>query len=158
MNIRYRKFPDETRPEGYSYAPLLQIFLRRNMNLQPVLALVDSGASDCIFPASVGELLGIDILTGKSHKFYSYESTATDGYLHRVSLQVQGFPHWIEVDAVFIQSEVMPIVGQAGFFENYQLVFERYSQRFEVNTKTDAIIRTKQGRGRGRVRGRRRWR
>jgi hypothetical protein len=150
MNFRYRKLDDNTRPEGYSLYPLLQVFLRHGVNMRPVLALVDSGASDCIFAASLGEVLGIDVPTGKPHEFHAFDLKDVRGFDHTVHLQVNGFPHWIEIEAVFIESEVLPILGQRGFFEHYQVVFERYRRHFEINTKTDAILRNKRGFGRGR--------
>lgn len=152
MNIKYRKIDDETRPEGYTFCPLLRAFVRHGVNMQPVLGLVDSGGSDCIFSASIGEVLGIDVPSGRSYKFHGYDFTEVRGFVHRISLQVEGFPHWIEIDAVFIESEVMTILGQAGFFENYQIVFERFNRRFEINTKEDAVIRNKRGHGRRRGR------
>jgi hypothetical protein len=71
-----------------------------------------------------------------------------------VKLQVPGFTHWIDVDAVFAESEVMPILGQQGFFESYQIVFERFRRQFEINTREDAMLRNKKGFGRGRFRRR----
>lgn len=118
--------------------------------MRPVLALVDSGATDCIFSASFGEALGIDVRSGRSHEFQAYDRQTSKGYTHNVKLQVPGFLHWIDIDAVFIDSEVMPILGQQGFFESYQIIFERFKRQFEINTKTDAIIRNKRGYGRGR--------
>lgn len=152
MNIKYRQLDDKTRPEGFCLYPLLQVFLRHNVNMQPVLALVDSGSSDCIFPASVGELLGIDIRSGKPHEFHSFNLIPTQGFIHRVNLQVTGFSHWIEIDVVFIEQEVMALLGQVGFFDHYQVVFERFKRQFEVNTKVDAILRNRRGYGRGRGR------
>lgn len=148
--MRYRKLDDKTRPEGYSLYPLVQVFLRNGLDMRPVLALVDSGASDCIFSASLGEVLGLDVPTGKPYQFHAFDLNEVCGFTHKVHLQVQGFSHWIEVEAVFIEAEVMPLLGQRGFFENYQVVFERYKRSFEINTKTDAIIRNKRGHGRGR--------
>jgi hypothetical protein len=150
MNIPYRKIDDDTRPEGHSFYPLLQVFIRYGMNMRPVLALVDSGSSDCVFSASFGEVLGIDVPAGKPHHFHAFDLKEVQGFVHKVHLQVNGFPHWIDVDAVFIESEVLPILGQRNFFESYQIVFERYRRKFEINTKTDAIIRNKRGHGRGR--------
>src|SRR5437867_8353975 len=124
MNVRYREVRDETRPEGITFYPLLQVFIRHDLNMQPVLALVDSGSSDCIFAASVGEVLGIDVPSGRPHQFLSFNLQETRGFVHTVNLQVTGFSHWIEIEAVFIESEVMPILGQSGFFQNYQIVFE----------------------------------
>lgn len=150
MNIKYRKIDDETRPEGYWYYPLLQVFIRNGVNMRPVLALVDSGSSDCVFSASFGEVLGIDVPAGKPHQFHAFDLKAVRGFVHKVQLQVTGFDHWVEIDAVFIESEVLPILGQQGFFESYQVVFERFRRQFEINSKTDAVLRNKRGYGRGR--------
>lgn len=150
MNIRYRKIDDETRSEGYWFYPLLQVFIRHGINMRPVLALVDSGSSDCVFSASFGEVLGIDVQAGRPHQFHGFDLNAVRGFVHKVQLQVTGFDHWIEIDAVFIESEVLPILGQQGFFESYQVVFERFKRQFEINSKTDAVLRNKRGYGRGR--------
>jgi hypothetical protein len=92
-------------------------------------------------------VLGIDVPSGKPHQFRAFNFQETQGFVHKVHLQVTGFSHWVDVDAVFIESEVMPILGQQGFFESYQVVFERFKRQFEINTKEDAIIRNKRGYG-----------
>lgn len=123
--------------------------------MRPVLALVDSGSTDCILPASLGEVLGIDVPSGKPHTFHSFNLEPTPGFLHTIKLQVTGFRHWADVSVAFIQSEkVMPILGEVGFFDHYQVVFERFKRQFEINSREDAIIRNKRGYGRGRGRGR----
>ena len=114
MNLQYRKLPDETRPEGYTFYPLLRIFLRYDVNMQYGLALVDSGATDCVFPASIAELLRINIHSGQAHDFHGFDLKLVKGYVHKVHLQVAGFTHWVSVDAVFLESEGMPILGQRG--------------------------------------------
>lgn len=150
MNISYRNLPDTTRPEGFSYYPLLQVFVRHGVNMRQVLGLVDSGSVDCVFPASLGELLGIDIRSGRPHEFHGFDLRLVRGFVHKVHLQVAGFQYWITLDAVFLESEGMTILGQRGFFEGYQVVFERWARRFEINTKEDAIIRNRRGHGRRR--------
>ncbi len=148
MNIKYRKLLDETRPEGYSFYPLLRIFLRQQVNMQYVLALVDSGSADCVFPASIAELLHIDIRSGQPQTFHGFDLSLVQGFIHKVQVQVAGFTHWITIDAVFLESEGMSILGQRGFFEQYQVVFERWARQFEINTKADAMIRNRRGYGR----------
>jgi hypothetical protein len=150
MNIRYRHIPDLTRPKGYSLVPLLQVFLRNGVNMRPFLALVDSGAIDCIFPASAGAVLGIDVPTGRPHKFYGLANQEAQGFMHSVQLQVTGLDHWIEIEVGFVTGEIIPLLGQSGFFENYQVIFEHFRRQFEVNTKMDALIRNRRGHGRGR--------
>ena len=148
MKIPYRKVDDETRAGGFSFYPLVTAFIRNGVNMRPVLALVDSGACDCIFAASLGEVLGIDVPSGKSHEFRGFDDKGVQGFVHKVNLQVAGFQHWIEIDAVFIDSEPPSILGQQGFFENYQIVFERWTRQIHINTKTDAIFRNRRGYGR----------
>ncbi|HEV7398093.1 MAG TPA: retropepsin-like aspartic protease [Pyrinomonadaceae bacterium] len=154
MHIRYRKVPDNTRPEGYALYPLLQAFVRSRVNMQGLLALVDSGASDCIFPQSLGDVLGIDVPSGKPHEFQSFNAAPVPGYVHKVSIQIADFSTWLEIEAVFIESECVPILGQIGFFDHYQIVFERFRKVFEVNTKEGAVIRNIRGHGKGRRRNR----
>ena len=106
------------------------------MNLQYVLALVDSGSADCIFPASIAELLRIDIRSGQPQTFHGFDLNLVQGFIHKVQVQVAGFTHWVTIDAVFLESEGMPILGQRGFFEHYQVVFERWARKFEKIHKT----------------------
>ena len=151
MHIRYLKLPDKTRPEGYSFYPFLNIYLRNGVNMRGTSALLDSGSLDTIFPASMGEVLGLDIESGKPHEFQSFNLQRTQGFVHKVALQVTNFPHWIDIDIAFVQSEhVVPVLGQLGFFDNYQIVFERFRRTFEINTKEDALVRNRRGHGRGR--------
>ena len=150
MNIGYYKLDDDTRPEGYSYYPLLRVFLRNGSNMQFVLSLVDSGSVDCVFPKSIGELLDLDISSGKPYKFHGFDLRLVEGYVHSVKLQVEGFPHWVNIEAVFLMSDGMAILGQNGFFESYQVVFERWARRFEINSREDAMIRNRRGHGRKR--------
>jgi hypothetical protein len=150
MNIKYRKLRDDTRPDGFTFYPLLRVFLRHDVNMANILALVDSGSADCVFPASVAELLGIDIRSGQSHEFHGFDNRLIAGFIHKVHLQVEGFDSWVDIDAAFLEFEGMAILGQTGFFESYQVVFERWARQFEINTKTDAMLRNRRGYGRGR--------
>ena len=150
MNIKYRKLADETRLEGFTFYPLLRVLLRHEVNMWSVLALVDSGSVDCVFPASMAELLRIDIRSGVAHQFHGFDLRSVRGFIHKVNLQVAGFTHWITIDAVFLEQEGMPILGQGGFFESYQVVFERWRRRFEINTKADAMSRNRRGYRHGR--------
>ena len=150
MNFQYRKLVDDTRPEGHTFYPLVRIFLRQDMNMAHVLSLVDSGSADCVFPASLGELLHIDIPSGQPYQFHGFDNRLVPGFVHEVVLQVAGFTHWVPVDAVFLECEGMPILGQRGFFDNYQVVFEKWARRFEINTKETAMVRNRRGRGRAR--------
>lgn len=106
-------------------------------------ALVDSGAIDCIFPESIGRLLGIDVPSGQPKTYFGLARQAAPGFMHSIRLQVTGFDHWVTLDAGFISADIMPLLGQSGFFSNYQVVFERFRKQFEVNTRENALMRGK---------------
>lgn len=151
MRIKYRKIPDDTRAGGYSFYPFLRIALKSGVNMCTTSALVDSGSLDSIFPESLGQVLGLDIPSGEPHTFHGFNHEDTSGYVHKVKMQVEGFSHWIDLDVAVIQSEkVIPVIGQNGFFENYQVIFERFQRTFEIIPKIEAIMRNKRGYGRGR--------
>lgn len=156
MNIRYRDVPNLIGPEGHVKMPLLQVVLRHQQEARLVLTLVDSGSVECIFPESLGRVLGIDVPSGEPRNFYGLANQEANGFMHPLQLQVTGFDHWIEIRAAFVAGNIVPLLGQSGFFENYQVVFERFSRSFQVYTKTDALIRNRIGQGHGRKRTRRR--
>lgn len=101
---------------------------------------MDSGAVDCIFPAAIGELIGIDVPSGIPKTYFGLAQQAANGYIHKVKLQVTGFGFWTELEIGFIESDVLPLLGQHGFFSNYQVVFEGYRRRFDVNKKESALM------------------
>lgn len=147
MKIRYKKLPDVINPDGYSWYPFLQVCARYENKGRVLFALVDSGAIDCIFPESVGVLLGIDVPSGRPKTYFGLAEQAAPGFVHTIKLQVTGFDHWITLEAGFVSSEdIVPLLGQSGFFSNYQIIFERFKYQFEVNTRVNALMR---GRKRG---------
>ena len=146
MRFRYTKLPDLLEPGNYNWYPLVQICLRFNNKGRNIQALLDSGAIDCIFPASVGELLGIDVPSGRPKTYFGLAEQAATGFQHTIRLQVTGFDHWITLDAGFIQSEnVLPLLGQTGFFSQYQITFERFRYQIEIKTREQALMRGRRG-------------
>ncbi len=137
MKFRYRKVPDNTDPRGYSMLPLLQVRLFHGSRYTDVMCLIDSGAKDCMFHSSVADVLGIDIGTGREKGYYGIAAhQEVTGYLHTIQLQVQGFSELIEIEAAFTYENQASLLGQVGFFDNYQVIFERYRGRFEIKSRS----------------------
>lgn len=149
MRIRYLKLPDILDPTQYSYYPYLQVGVRYHEKAaQPVRCLVDSGAIDTLFPIAFAEVLDIDVLSGKRKVYFGIGGHSAVGYLHECHIQVQGFSNWVRLNIAFVDTIRIPILGQSGFFENYQVIFERFRYQFEVYPKIDALIRGSRGRRR----------
>src|SRR5438132_13636870 len=104
-------------------------------------ALIDSGAADCMFHRSIGEALGIDIESGAAKDYTGIARQSVVGYVHEIGLRVQGMSEWVMIQAAFIDSQLIPLLGQEGFFESFQVVFERYRGRFEVNSRSRYKLR-----------------
>ena len=149
MKIKYRKLPDILDPTKYSRYPYLQVTIRYQQNAgQPLLALVDSGAIDTLFPASLADTLGIDVLSGERKPYFGIGGNLAIGYIHECDMQVSGFKTWVKMRIAFLETIQIPLLGQSGFFENYQVLFERFRYQFEIYPKIDALIRGNRGRRR----------
>jgi hypothetical protein len=98
---------------------------------------VDSGADDCLFHTSVGEVLGIDVKAGRLKRFAGISAEHfVDAYMHTIQMEVQGFSEKIDLEVGFTDSEwVYGILGQSGLFQNYRVTFERFRGRFEVTSR-----------------------
>ena len=116
---------------------MLQITMFNGMNRQQVVCLVDSGADECPFHASIGRHLGIHVSSGLFKKFDGI-ADSIDAYMHTIEIQVQDFEERVKIQAGFTESDgVYAILGQAGFFENYKVTFERYRWKMEVTSRSD---------------------
>ena len=135
MKFRYKKIPSDVDRKGYTSHPLIQVSLRHKNNVVDLRALIDSGAADCMFHRSIGEALGIDIKSGRLKDYTGIARQSVAGYVHEIGLRVQGMSEWVKIEAAFIDAQVVPLLGEGGFFDSFQVVFERYRGRFEVNSR-----------------------
>lgn len=141
MKFRYKKIASDVDPAGYTLHPLIQVSLRYGHRAVDLRALIDSGAADCLFHRSIGEALGIDVESGKPKDYTGIARQSVVGYVHQIELRVQGMSEWVKIQAAFIDDQVIPLLGQEGFFDSFQVVFERYRGRFEVNSRARYRLR-----------------
>ncbi len=86
-------------------------------------ALIDSGASRCIFHASIGKAVGFDVEKGEKEETIGISGQASTIYLHRVSLHVAA--QIITIRAGF--SYEIPLagaLGRMGFFDNFKVILD----------------------------------
>ena len=98
MKYKYRKIPDDSDPSKRWIArPILQVRLYYGTKHQDIRCLVDSGADDCLFHSSVGEVLGIDVQAGRVKRFAGIAAGQfVDAYMHTIQMQIQGFSEKID--------------------------------------------------------------
>jgi hypothetical protein len=117
----YRKIPNFGIPKKrWIKRPMLQLTLFNGAK-QQVVCLIDSGADECLFHASIGRSLGIDIESGSYMKFNGIAGSI-EAYMHSIEIQLQDFSSRVNIKAGFTESNgVHAILGQAGFFENVKI-------------------------------------
>ena len=138
----YRKIPNHTVPrKRWIKRPMLQVTLYNGTKRKQLVCIVDSGADDCLFHASVGRSLGIDVGSGRQ-KILDGIAGSIDAYIHPIEIQVQDLDERVIIEAGFTESDgVDAILGEAGFFENFRICFERYRWRIEVTSRPEPSSR-----------------
>lgn len=94
-------------------------------------AIIDSGASRCVFHRDIGEFIGLDVTEGEVEPTYGVSGEATDTYLHDISLYTPG--GIIQTKAAFTDKlPVAGLLGMKGFFELFRITFDPISEQVEL--------------------------
>lgn len=138
----YRRVPDHTIPrKRWIKRPMLQVTLFSTTKRKQHICLVDSGADESLFHSSIGRNLEIDIESGRFKRFDGIAGSL-EAYMHSIEIQIQDFPERVKIEVGFTDSEgVDAILGQAGFFENYRVCFDRSRGKIEIATRADSAKR-----------------
>jgi predicted aspartyl protease len=139
MKFKYRYLRDSSSPgRDYIRLPLLKVRLGSGENRPDVVGLVDTGATDCLFDRDVADDLGIELADSDvKREYFGVGGQALVGHIHTIRFQIHGFSEWIEIEAAFINTRLpYQLLGQSGFFDNYEINFKRYRGRFEIKSRS----------------------
>jgi predicted aspartyl protease len=139
MKFKYRYLRDSSGlGRDYIRLPLLQVRLGFGENRADVVGLVDTGATDCLFDRDVADVLGIKFADSDvTREYFGVAGQSVMGHIHSIRFQIQGFSESIEIEAGFIDAKLpYQLLGQAGFFDNYEINFKRYRGRFEIKSRS----------------------
>ena len=104
--------------------PIIPIGLLFNDKLIRYEALIDSGADFNLFNAEIGELLDMDIRSGKKVEFSGVAGKPFEVYLHEVTIEIGGWQHKIPAGFSYeISSYGFGVLGQKGFFNLFRIQF-----------------------------------
>jgi hypothetical protein len=84
----------------------------------------------------VAEKLGIDLESGEPRTYYPVGGWPVHGFIHKVGLQISGFDEQVEIEAGFTEECQLSLLGQTGFFDNYEVTFWGFRKSFEVKSQT----------------------
>jgi hypothetical protein len=134
LKLPYRKYPAPNAPGGFCYAASVPINIALPAKNSPRSkrfdAIIDSGASACLFHAAIGRAIGLEIEKGKKDQALGITG-AQDIFLHEITLYIPGGP--IQTLAGFSDSlSIAGLVGMSGFFEHFKIVFDPTALRVEL--------------------------
>ena len=138
------KFPYQEIPRNPTQAfpdlnsrlvPVVPVILKNGDKEFEIDALVDSGASSCMFAGMLGIGLGLDVKNGPSQEIYGLGSGSVRAYYHNVTLQI-GNVVWQEyVGFCFNNFRIDGILGQKGFFSNFKVSLDYQERCVIVNPR-----------------------
>jgi len=132
--FRYFQAPREQNGKVvYVSIPLIDIVINyKRGQMLNVLALVDSGASVNLFPASLGEKLGINIRKRKKQKIAGIGDIQIESFFHEgVGIFIEG--NKLETNAYFSYQQQIPLLGQNGFFDKCsKVLFKRREEEIII--------------------------
>ena len=133
MKVKYKPHKNLVDADGdYLTFPLLHVRLKHGRQTIDLECLVDSGATDSLFSDDIAEALGIDLRRAEKRIYYGLGDRVVEGRLHTIKLNVAGFAQWDTFKAGFIPKNEMPLLGQSGFFDLYEITFRKFQNRFEI--------------------------
>lgn len=138
MNFKYKNFPVDPEncpfPEKKSaFRPVIQIDFEGINGKFGYLALIDSGADYCIFHAQIGELLGLNIKSGKALTFHGTSGEPQQAYFHEITFKVGGVSHKCNVGfSEDMKKLPYGLLGQDGFFDKWVVKFEYNKENIEL--------------------------
>ncbi len=132
FKIPYKKFP--LHDGGVAYSAMLNVSIALPAENAPRTkrfeAVIDSGATRCIFHAGLARFLGLDIQNGTIEDTLGVAGVSRT-YLHDISLYAPGGV--IKIRAGF--SDDLPVaglLGMDGFFDHFKITFDPTAQRCEI--------------------------
>lgn len=139
LKFPYKKFPqdpNEAFPDHrQAQRPVIPITVKCGDKEIDYLALIDSGADFCIFHGEIGQLLGIDIQSGKKLEFFGVTGEKESAYFHEITINIAGRDKHCYCGFSELNNSKLPygILGQKGFFDMFKITMDYKKNRIELS-------------------------
>jgi hypothetical protein len=145
MKFKYQKIPakeSEAFPERkFILRPIIPVILEYGKRKVGYWALIDSGADYSIFHADIGEILELDIRSGKKETFGGIGGGKFTAYFHLINAKI-GF--WKYKFYCGFSYDIPPfgygVLGQKGFFDIFIVKFDLVREEIEVEPRFKKMI------------------
>ncbi len=95
-----------------------------------VYALIDTGADECAFPASLAPIIGHNLQSGHQKKI-STGNGITVAYGHLTRIEIEGFSTQ-DVQVDFMPNLYIPLLGVRSFLSNFFLTIDYPNKVFSL--------------------------
>lgn len=121
--------------------PVLRLTLERGNRSVVALAIVDSGADECIFPASQGLALGVPIPNPNVLVFSGTANQPQNAYFGNIRAHIWSFANPAQVVFSFdfyagfcetLEHVGLGLLGQNGFFSRYKVLIDHANSCLEI--------------------------
>jgi hypothetical protein len=121
--------------------PILQLTLQRGNKQVNTFAIVDSGADECIFPASIGIALGVPIPNPNVYVFSGTADQPQNAYFDDIHVFIQTFDNPPQVAFEFdlyagfcdsLEHVGLGLLGQNGFFSKFKVMMDQPNHVLEI--------------------------
>lgn len=133
MNIAYKIQPDKFGSSVYTVMLGISIALPKANapRTKRFEAIIDSGATRCMFHADIGRFIGLDIKAGSPETTQGI-SGSEDTWVHPIMLYIPGAP--VIIHAAFTEKlPVAGLLGMNGFFEHFMVTFIQTAQVCQID-------------------------
>jgi hypothetical protein len=128
MKFPYKKYSTQI------LRPVIPITLKNGSESIRYEVLVDSGADICLFDAEIGELLGLEVLTGEKSTVGGVAGQTSEFYIHPIELEIGGLSFFIKAGFLpdVTQGFRYGVVGQQGFFDHFVVSFDLAREEIDL--------------------------
>ncbi len=140
MKFKYQKVvarESEAFPERkFILRPIIPIILEYKEKKVGYRVLIDSGADYNIFHAQIGEIIGLEVKSGKKEIFGGISGEKLTAYFHFVNVEIGG---WQKKLYCGFSYEIPPfgygVLGQNVFFDFFIIKFDLIKEEIELKPK-----------------------
>ncbi len=120
---------------GEAYRPIAPLTLYHGAKKISVLALVDTGADECLFPGEFATILGHNLTKGKPRTFTGIGGAIT-AYLHQTDIRLGSHKARINIYYSDDWNKLgFGLLGQNGFLIKFDALFSRRDKEFSLIPK-----------------------
>ena len=140
MRFRYQKIrtkESEAFPERkFILRPIIPIILERKNKKVGYKVLIDSGADYNIFHAVIGEILGLNVKSGKKEIFGGISGGEMTAYFYLVNVEIGDWKYELYCGFSYdIPPYGYGVLGQKGFFDNFIVKFDLLKEEIELKLR-----------------------